>query len=46
MFSTSEALGYQKLGTRKAHNDIRANRVDPWGTAEEILNIYKGRKEL
>lgn len=40
MFSTSEALGYLDLGTRKAHSEIRANRVDPWGSAEEILKLY------
>ncbi|OGC69956.1 hypothetical protein A2415_04860 [candidate division WWE3 bacterium RIFOXYC1_FULL_39_7] len=40
MFSTSEALGYLTLGTRKAHSEIRANRVDPWGTADEILKLY------
>jgi hypothetical protein len=40
MFSTSEALGYLKLGSRKAHTDIRENKVEPWGTAEEILKLY------
>lgn len=40
MFSTSEALGYIDLGQRKAHNKIRSNKVEPWGTAEEILKLY------
>lgn len=41
MFSTSEALGYLGLGHRKAHNkDNRSKRIDPWGTAEEVLSLY------
>jgi hypothetical protein len=40
MFSTSEALGYLDLGQRKAHSEIRSYKVDPWGTAEEILKLY------
>jgi hypothetical protein len=40
MFSTSEALGFLGLGARKAHSDIRADRVEPWGTAEEVLKLY------
>jgi hypothetical protein len=40
MFSTSEALGFLGLGTRKAHSDIRSYKVEPWGTAEEILKLY------
>lgn len=40
MFSTSEALGYLNLGERKAHNHIRSNEVEPWGTAEEVLKLY------
>lgn len=41
MFSTKEALGYKDLGSRKAHSDIRQDSVEPWGTSEEILSIYK-----
>ena len=41
MFSTSEALGYQGLGKRKAHSTIRVNSVEPWGPAEKILSLYK-----
>ena len=40
MFSTSEALGFLDLGERKAHSEIRASKVEPWGTAEEILRLY------
>lgn len=40
MFSTSEALGYLDLGSRKTHSEIRTNKVEPWGTAEEILKLY------
>lgn len=40
MFSTSEALGYQKLGSRKTHSEIIKNEVSPWGTAEEVLKLY------
>ena len=41
MFSTSEALGYLHLGTRKAHNKVRANEIEYWGKAEDILKLYK-----
>ena len=41
MFSTQEALGYLHLGTRKAHSKTQADRVEPWGTAEEVLKLYK-----
>ncbi|RJR26975.1 hypothetical protein C4561_04335 [candidate division WWE3 bacterium] len=40
MFSTSEALGFLDLGERKAHSNIKADKVEPWGTAEEILKLY------
>jgi hypothetical protein len=41
MFSTSEALGFLDLGERKAHNKIRTDKIEPWGTAEEILKLYE-----
>ena len=41
MFSTPEALGYLHLGTRKAHNSVQAEIVEPWGSAEEVLSLYK-----
>lgn len=40
VFSTSEALGFTDLGSRKAHSKIQADRVEPWGTAEEVLRLY------
>ena len=41
MFSTEEALGFADLGKRKAHSKIRADEIPYWGTAEEVLSIYK-----
>ena len=40
MFSTSEALGFQELGVKKAHSKIRADKIDYWGSAEETLKLY------
>lgn len=40
MFSTSEALGYLGLGNRKAHGPKRSFFVNPWGTAQEVFNLY------
>lgn len=40
IFSTSEALGFLDLGIRKAHTQVRATEIKPWGTAEEILKLY------
>ncbi len=41
MFSTSEALGFLHLGKRKAHSKITSEKIEPWGTAESILKLYK-----
>jgi len=41
MFSTSEALGFLKLGTKKAHSNTQANFLEPWGSAKEVLKLYK-----
>ena len=43
VFSTPEALAFSNLGTRKAHGNIISHEVEPWGTAEEIANLYKPR---
>lgn len=43
MFSTSEALGYQVLGKRKAHSEIRKEKLEPWGTAKEVLKLYTSK---
>ena len=41
MFSTGEALGFLSLGTRKAHSDTKSYKVEPWGTAEDVLKYYR-----
>ena len=41
MFSTEQALGYLGLGKRKAHSKIIKTEIEPWGTAEEVLQLYK-----
>jgi hypothetical protein len=45
MFSTSEAMGYTFLGDRKAHGPIKADKIDFWGSAEEILKLYTDKKK-
>ena len=40
MFSTPEALGFQKLGIKKAHSKTRADKIDYWGSAEKVLKYY------
>lgn len=40
MFSTEEALGFENLGFRKAHSNVRANELPDWGTAESVLQVY------
>jgi|CXWL01.1.fsa_nt_gi glycosyltransferase involved in cell wall biosynthesis len=44
IFSTSEALGYQQLGRRKAHTDVTKDEVAPWGSAREVMKIYRPEK--
>lgn len=41
MFSTSEALGYQVLGKRKAHSKVKITNLEPWGTASQVLSLYE-----
>lgn len=41
VFSTKEALAFSHLGTRKAHSLIKKDFIEPWGSAEEILQLYK-----
>ena len=43
VFSHAEAVAFGHLGTRKAHSGTRANVVEPWGTAEEIMKLYKSK---
>lgn len=40
MFSTSEALGYEKFGKRKGHSEIKTNRIEHWGNADTIIDLY------
>jgi len=44
MFSTSEALGYKKLGERKGHSEVKAKRVEYWGDADKIMKLYREKK--
>ena len=41
MFSTGEALGYLHLGKRKAHSPIKAESIEYWGSAVDVLKLYK-----
>jgi len=41
IFSTPEALAFEHLGKRKAHSQIRETKLEPWGTAEEVLKAYE-----
>jgi len=42
IFCHGDALGYQYLGSRKGHGDIRVKEIPLWGTAEEIIVKYFG----
>lgn len=35
----------EKLGKRKRHGEIRADRCEPWGTATDLLLKYVGKDE-
>ncbi len=41
VFFHQDALGFKHLGTRKSHGDTRVKKLEPWGSAEEILKLYK-----
>lgn len=41
MFSHEDALGYQGLGRRKRMGDLRCETLEPWGSAEEVLKLWK-----
>lgn len=43
VFSTPEALAFSNLGTRKAHGNMIAYEVEPWGKVEDIAALYKPR---
>lgn len=40
IFSTPKALGFEGLGTRKAHGGLVQYEVAPWGKAEDIAKLY------
>jgi hypothetical protein len=44
-FSHQDAYGYLTRGTNKAHGRERTDYLAPWGSAEEVLKLYKGRNE-
>lgn len=41
MFSTSEALGFEDLGERKAHSKTKTEKIDYWGEASKIIKLYE-----
>jgi hypothetical protein len=42
VFSHMESLAFQSyLGRKKAHGNVQTDKVEPWGTAEEVLKLYK-----
>lgn len=41
MFSHETALSFDGLGTRKKAGDIRATAIPYWGTAQEVMDLYK-----
>jgi len=40
-FSTPEAMGFEYLGTRKALGPIQSYDLTPWGSAKNVLKLYK-----
>jgi hypothetical protein len=40
IFSTPEALGFEHLGTRKAHGSVTKEVLPYWGTAQNVLKLY------
>lgn len=41
VFSHEEALGFQNLGTRKKLGEFRAVEIPYWGTATNIMGLYR-----
>lgn len=41
MFSHEQALAFGNLGTRKKLGELRAIEIPYWGTAQEIMKVYK-----
>jgi len=44
-FSHEDAFGYLSRGKNKGHGEQRVNQLDPWGSAEDVLKLYKRRNE-
>ena len=40
MFSHEYALGFEGLGRKKRHGDIRVDSLEPWGKAEDVLKLF------
>lgn len=45
VFSHEDAFGYLHLGKRKAHAPTRREHLDYWGSAEDMLKLYKRRDD-
>ena len=44
-FSHEDAFGYLSRGRNKAHGKEQAVYLEPWGSAEDVLKMYRGRDE-
>lgn len=44
-FSHEDAFGFLNMGKKKAHGELKTTLLEPWGTAEEVLRLYKRRDE-
>jgi len=44
-FSHEDAFGYLSRGKNKGHGQERADHLEPWGSAQDVLKMYKGRDE-
>ena len=43
--SHEDAFGFLHLGARKAHGEQKIERLEPWGSAENVLKLYRRRNE-
>jgi hypothetical protein len=44
VFSHEDAFGYLYLGSNKGHGKKRENYLAPWGSAEDMMKLYKRRE--
>ena len=42
-FSHEDAYGYLSRGQNKAHGQERTDYLEPWGSAKDVLKLYRGR---